>query len=53
MLDEVLTIADTDFEDLITQEEIDAVRQRAQGLLEFGAFPGPSGLRPALPWPPM
>lgn len=53
MLDEVLTIADTDFEDLITPEEIDAVRQRAQGLLEFGAFPGPSGLRPALPWPPM
>ena len=53
LLDEVLTIADTDFEDLITPEEIDAVRQRAQGLLEFGAFPGPSGLRPALPWPPM
>ncbi|WP_326833607.1 SCO1664 family protein [Cutibacterium porci] len=53
MLNEVLNVGDADFEGLITHDEIDAMRHRAQDLLEFGAFPGPSGLRPALPWPPM
>ncbi|WCC81114.1 SCO1664 family protein [Cutibacterium equinum] len=53
MLDQVATVPDGVFDGLITVGEIEALRQRAADLLAFGAFPGPSGLRPSLPWPPV
>ena len=53
MLDQVVAVPDDIFDEFINVAEVEALRQRAADLLEFGAFPGPSGLRPALPWPPM
>lgn len=53
MLDQVVAVPDDIFDEFINMAEVEALRQRAADLLEFGAFPGPSGLRPALPWPPM
>ncbi|MCO6681027.1 SCO1664 family protein [Cutibacterium avidum] len=53
MLDQVVAVPDDIFDEFINMAEVEALRQRAADLLEFGAFPGASGLRPALPWPPM
>ncbi|MEV5904112.1 SCO1664 family protein [Streptomyces sp. NPDC052127] len=38
---------------LITPDEVDATRARADALLEAGKHPEPSGEWPAIPWPPV
>jgi len=37
--------------DLLSAEEITALTERCDRLLDDGRFPGPSGLTPAVPWP--
>lgn len=37
--------------DLLRAEEIVALTERCDRLLDDGRFPGPSGLTPAVPWP--
>ena len=38
--------------ELLSTEEVEATRRRADELLESGRFPLPDPLRPAVPWPP-
>ncbi|MGW1378507.1 SCO1664 family protein [Streptomyces sp. NPDC002446] len=39
--------------ELITEAEIEALRERVAGLLSSGRHPEPSGGWPAIPWPPV
>ncbi|MFH8572090.1 SCO1664 family protein [Streptomyces sp. NPDC017993] len=39
--------------ELITDAEIEALRERVAGLLRTGRHPEPSGQWPAIPWPPV
>ena len=41
------------FNDYLTPDEINALRQRVDALLSIGVFPEPSQVRPAVPWPPV
>jgi len=38
--------------ELLASDEIDAMTRRCDRLLSTGAFPGPEGDMPAVPWPP-
>ena len=52
-LNSVLTAIDPfSFANLISEEEIVALKRRAHSLLNHGKFPLPSGDWPAVPWPP-
>lgn len=39
--------------DLVAAEEVAALRERCERLLEERRFPGPEGDMPAIPWPPI
>lgn len=39
--------------ELLSPAEVDAVCRRMAGLLTTGLFPGPRGVGPAVPWPPL
>lgn len=57
LMDEVRTLSarwgehHTDFDELLSTEEIDAVNERLQTLITSQKFPEPSSQWPAVPWP--
>ena len=43
----------SEFNDLLTPEEIAAISKRAKNLLQMGRMPLPASDRPSIPWPPV
>ena len=52
VLNESLVMAETILGELITVDEITALKERASQMIDSGTFPYPSDEWPSIPWPP-
>lgn len=52
VLNQSLVMAETILGELITVDEITALKERASQMIDSGTFPYPSDEWPAIPWPP-